>query len=322
MRVLPRWILKQLLLPVVLFQVSALLTRAYAADPLAPVEGRNFRMIRQISVPLRDGVKLAATIFLPKEEGVYPVVLQRTPYNRLGWISGAEEWAKSGYVFICQDVRGRYDSEGEFDFLSQESNDTPDTVAWIRRQPWCNGKVGMMGPSYLACTQFYGVTRGTGGENPDALIPSFFGGNAWKHGFYNSGPLSLFLAAGLNFECGARTGSSATMRFFNMDRFCRHLPLRTLDVASGGGEIPLWRAFMEHPTYDDFWSRYGTDRAYEKFTMPTLIVGVWYDYYPAQAISQWANICAATKARNSQVKHCMLIGPWGHHHGMEPTKDG
>ena len=322
MRVLPRWILKKLWLRVVLFTGLTLLSTTHASDPAVPVEGRNFRMIRQISVPMRDGVKTAATIFLPREEGVYPVVLQRTPYNRLGWINGAEEWAKSGYIFICQDVRGRYDSEGEFDFLSQESNDTPDTVAWIRRQSWCNGKVGMMGPSYLGCAQFYGVTRGTGGENPDALIPTFFGGNAWKHGFYNGGPLSLFLAAGLNFECGARTGSSATMRFFNMERFCRHLPLRTMDVASGGGEIPLWRAFMEHPTYDDFWSKYGTDRAYEKFTMPTLIIGGWYDYYPAQAISQWAHISAAAKARNSQTKHCLLIGPWGHHHGVEPTKDG
>ncbi len=298
------------------------IARPAHADDGTAGNARDCRLIRQASIPMRDGVKLTATIFLPKEEGSYPVVLQRTPYSRLGWLAGAEQWARAGYVFICQDVRGRYDSEGTFDFLAQESNDTPDTVAWIHHQPWCNGKVGMMGPSYLACVQLYGVTRGRGGEMPDALLPSFVGGNAWKRGFYCGGPLSLFLAAGLNFECAARIGDSASMRYHDMAALCRHLPLRTMDMATGGGEIPLWRAFMDHPSYDDFWKRYRTDEGSERFTMPTLIMGGWYDYYPATAVAQWQNMVAHAGPGDAGGRHRLIIGPWGHHHGLEPTKDG
>ena len=140
--------------------------------PVTFGRARGCRFIRQAMVPMRDGVRLAASIFLPEADGRYPVVLQRNPYNRLGKLDDGETWARNGYIYISQDTRGRYDSEGEFDPFTQEIHDTPDTIAWIRQQPWCDGRVGQMGPSYLSWVQTLGIARGDGAV-PDAIVPTF-----------------------------------------------------------------------------------------------------------------------------------------------------
>ena len=285
-------------------------------------QARGCRFIRQAMVPMRDGVRLATTIFLPEAEGRYPVVLQRRPYNRITGLAGWEDWVRNGYVFIVQDTRGRYDSEGEFAPFTQEFNDTPDTIGWIRQQAWCNGKVGMMGPSYLAVVQTHGVAGGAG-PVPDALLPTFMSGDAWQRGYYSAGPLSLFLAFWwLCFDVGSRTNNSDVLGIYDLDELFKRLPLETLDVSCGAGLSRFWREWLAHPTDDEFWKGYGIHGQHARFTMPTLLVGGWYDYYPAQTISSWQKMVAAAKSPEIAANHKVLIGPWGHHHGLEPTPDG
>jgi len=138
---------------------------------------------------MRDGAKLSTTVYLPPGEGVFPTVLVRTAYNRLG-MQGVE-FARRGMAFVAQDCRGRYDSEGEWYPFVHEQADGEDTLAWVARQPWCNGRVGMFGDSYLAATQFYAALSGS--EHLCAINPRFMAGDCWKRAYYCDGAFSLGL---------------------------------------------------------------------------------------------------------------------------------
>jgi putative CocE/NonD family hydrolase len=106
-----------------------------------------------VAVKMRDGVTLRADIYRPNADGKYPVLLQRTPYNKDGDVGFGLKAAARGYVVIIQDVRGRYASEGEWYTFKHESNDGYDTVEWASALPYSDGRVGMFGGSYVGATQ-------------------------------------------------------------------------------------------------------------------------------------------------------------------------
>src|SRR5882762_9165655 len=108
-----------------------------------------------VSMKTRDGVTLRADIYRPRDDGKFPVILMRTPYDKSsGWaVSPGYQIAAHGYVVVLQDTRGRYTSEGEWYPFLHESNDGYDTVEWVAALPYSNGKVGMMGGSYVGATQ-------------------------------------------------------------------------------------------------------------------------------------------------------------------------
>src|SRR5213592_4359482 len=108
---------------------------------------------RNVPVKMRDGVVLHADIYRPKADGRFPVLLQRTPYNKDGEVEFGLKAAARGYVTIIQDVRGRFSSEGEWYTFKHESDDGYDTVEWAAALPYANGKVGMFGGSYVGATQ-------------------------------------------------------------------------------------------------------------------------------------------------------------------------
>ena len=108
----------------------------------------------QVEIPLRDGVVTKATIVRPDKPGKYPVILERTPYNRLMSASDGDHYAKRGYVFVVQDVRGTGESKGTFDPMVTERKDGYDTIDWISKQDWCDGNVGMIGASYVGFVQW------------------------------------------------------------------------------------------------------------------------------------------------------------------------
>src|SRR5262245_23436243 len=116
---------------------------------------------RGVEIPMRDGVKLVADVFRPSGEGKFPTVLARTPYNRLseGALKGGW-YAKRGYVFVAQDVRGRFASGGEWFPFVNETRDGADTLDWIAAQPWSDGKAGMIGASYVGLVQWLAAKSG------------------------------------------------------------------------------------------------------------------------------------------------------------------
>ncbi|HIG17396.1 MAG TPA: CocE/NonD family hydrolase, partial [Candidatus Handelsmanbacteria bacterium] len=109
-----------------------------------------------VKVPMRDGVELSADIYLPQMRGPFPVVLMRTPYsnNVNAVIEKARALANRGYACMVQDVRGRWDSAGEYYAFHQEVDDGFDTQEWTGQQDWCDGNIGMAGSSYGGCVQW------------------------------------------------------------------------------------------------------------------------------------------------------------------------
>jgi putative CocE/NonD family hydrolase len=108
---------------------------------------------RGVKAKMRDGVVLLADVYRPKADGQFPVLLQRTPYDKRGNADFALKAAAHGFVAIIQDVRGRYASDGEWYTFKHESNDGYDTIEWAAALPYSNGKVGMWGGSYVGATQ-------------------------------------------------------------------------------------------------------------------------------------------------------------------------
>src|SRR5262249_58648440 len=117
-----------------------------------------------VKIKMRDGVELVADLIRPAGDGQYPAILERTPYGReiLSQVEG-EWWARRGYVHIVQDVRGRNQSDGEWNPFVHERKDGYDTIDWIVKQPWSDGKVGMIGGSYVGWVQLAAAVGGQPG---------------------------------------------------------------------------------------------------------------------------------------------------------------
>ena len=124
-----------------------------------------------VRVKMRDAVTLAADIYRPKSEGKFPVLLQRTPYNRKGDAGTAHELASHGYVVVLQDTRGRFDSGGEFYPFRHESQDGYDTIEWAAALDYSDGKVGMFGGSYVGATQMLAAMANYRGKNLETRKP-------------------------------------------------------------------------------------------------------------------------------------------------------
>ena len=156
-----------------------------------PVHG--VKMLFNVPVPMRDGVNLSADIYLPDAPGAFPTVLNRTPYDNstqnhadLGVF-----YAQRGYVYVVQDCRGRYDSEGLFYAYHDDARDGYDTQEWIGGQPWCNGSIGTSGESYGGHTQWMPAPLGS--RYLKAMVPRVTPSDIWKEDAYSAGVFRLAL---------------------------------------------------------------------------------------------------------------------------------
>jgi len=270
---------------------------------------RDARVMLNVMVPMRDGVRLGTTIFLPLEDGEYPAVLVRTAYNRKGFFDSF--FPRHGMALIAQDCRGRYESDGEWDPFVSETQDAYDTLDWLVAQPWCNGKMGMFGDSYLAATQF--AAAQSGHPSLCALNPRFMSGDCWKRAYFCDGAFSLALTwSWLCYECAGRTSSSAIMPAFDVAKLLRTLPIIELDEASGAGVVPFYRQYAGQVSYDDFWETLSIRNRYHEFTMPVFWLGGWYDNYAAEAVTNYIGVREHAPNEKVRDSHRLLIGPWIH----------
>jgi uncharacterized protein len=153
----------------------------------APVE---ITVVRDVAVPMRDGVILYADVYRPAAAGRYPVILQRTPYNKA---DGANALANTdtlgavehGYAVVIQDVRGRFHSDGDFTPFHQEIDDGYDTVEWCDAQPWSDGNVGMYGTSYVGAVQWLAAISTP--PSLKAIIPTFTASDYYEGWTYQGG---------------------------------------------------------------------------------------------------------------------------------------
>jgi putative CocE/NonD family hydrolase len=253
-------------------------------------------------IPMRDGVRLAANIFLPGDApDKLPAILERTPYGKgAGITPNYAAFVDHGYAVIVEDVRGRYESGGRFDPLRQEPADGDDTLNWIARQSWSNGKVGMIGGSYRGIVQWKVALL----NNPHlkAIFPVVSGYDDYRDRFYSTGG-AMKLAHRLEWMAENMAAPGYRPDF---SKYILHLPLRTADVAATGWPSAMFRDVAAHPEFDDFWRSISVKEQIARVKVPVFSVGGWYDNYVQSDLEAFAAL-----RRISGVNR-VLVGPWPH----------
>ena len=274
---------------------------ALALNASAPL----LRMLH-IRVAMRDGVHLDTNVFHPLGGARYPTILIRTPYGKgADFNPGYQSFIDHGYAVVVQDVRGRYDSAGEFRPLEQEGPDGYDTLDWIARQPWSNGKVGMIGGSYLGIAQWKVAVL----DNPHlkAIFPVVSGYDDYLDRFYSPGGASKLGHRLLWFSENLLEPGLARPRF---ESYVSHLPLRTADRAATGLTLNLYQTALDHPAYDAFWKNLSIREKIDRVHVPVFSVGGWYDNFVESDLQAFAALHKGGGRPDPQ--HRIMIGPWPH----------
>jgi putative CocE/NonD family hydrolase len=267
---------------------------------LSAAQKPNFKQLH-VFIPMRDGVRLAANVFVPSEHSRLPVILERTPYNKGAEITpNYQFWVDHGYAVVVQDVRGRYESEGSFEPLRQEPSDGDDTLNWIARQPWSDGKIGMIGGSYRGIVQWKVAVL----NNPHlkAIFPVVSGYDDYRDRFYSTGGA---MKLGHRLEWMSENLKAPG---FHPDfaKYVLHLPLRTSDIAATGWTSEVYRQAIAHPSFDSYWRAISIKEQIQKVRIPVFSVGGWYDNYVESDLEAYAAL------HKSSGLNRIVVGPWPH----------
>lgn len=268
------------------------------------------RLEHHVQVPMRDGVTLSADIYRPDVEGRFPTLLLRTPYsnNAPDEIQDSKWYAERGYVVVNQDVRGRYDSNGQFYAYKNEADDGYDTDEWIAKQPWSNGKIGTVGGSYLGYTQ---LTQGIRGSKhltsiaADVTSSDIYDGWAYVDG-------AFVLGFALPWGAAMIDGHINQGGLYDWPKIFQHLPIATADEAAGHVNR-AYRDWLSHPRRDDpYWNNISFEREAQKISVPLLVVGGWYDIFLRGALRDDINIRKNSPTALGRESKRLMIGPWVH----------
>lgn len=288
-------------------------------------------MIDNAMVRMRDGVHLATDIYLPAGGGPFPVLLERTPYDKRGTNHGdfteaepeprskpeiARWFAEAGYAFVLQDCRGRFASEGTFTKYLNEGHDGFDTLAWLLDQPWCNGRIGTLGLSYGAHVQ-----SALACLNPPGLRAMFLDSGGFSSAYHG----------------GARQGGAFELKQLTWARKhallasetaanpARLEALESEDIAdwirerwqvghSPLGAAPEYERYIveqwDNDRFTDFWRRNGLYARgfYDRYSdVPMVHMSSWYDPYSQTAID---NFNGLAPIKRGPVR--LVLGPWTH----------
>ncbi|MGH8251644.1 MAG: CocE/NonD family hydrolase [Steroidobacteraceae bacterium] len=263
---------------------------------------------------MRDGINLAVDILSPDIDEPCPVILIRTPYNKIGHRDDpfVADLVRRGYAVAMQDTRGRFNSDGEFDPYRNEHEDGFDTVEWLARQPWCDGNVGMIGGSYIGQTQWFAASHAPTALK--AIVPTV---SPPGHPFINEpfygGSLILALAEWM-FAMGRRSFQLKNLNEILSDHqgYFEALPLSALEAMTGTAS-PWWRTWLGHPVHDEFWQACSYEQYWSKMKVPALNITGWWDMNFLGAPRNFVAMrehAASPEGRDGQR---LVIGPWPHH---------
>ncbi len=301
-----------------------------AALQASPSE-QSFVVENDVAVPVRDGVALRADILRPSGDGPFPVLVYRTPYGKefaLKEYTTFRHAVARGYAVVVQDVRGRYDSAGEFRPYENEGRDGYDTIEWAARQPWSNGAVGTFGLSYPGAVQWLAAV-----ENPPhlkAMIPAmtfssaqnfFYAGGLWDMSWIEWiwDNIAPDVRAKKNLP-GPKTSEEAIAAWAQMGpKMQDELPLSQLEELHG--IAPYYYDWLTHPFDDRWWDWCDLRNKYSRVHAAVLNLSGWYDdnYGPEGATTNFAGLLKARSLASDPESHFaikpdahLLIGPWVH----------
>ncbi len=259
--------------------------------------------------PARDGVLLAADVYLPDGPGPFPVVLTRTPYNRVAHLEGnAARWVQNGFAYVAADCRGRFESDGIFARMFDEAEDGQATVDWIADQSWCNGRIGMWGLSYGGVFQ----VPAAAGQHPavkcicpSVIIARFFENWSRYDGcFALQNPLWWIMGHG--------TGRTAPpVKHVDMQALYRMTSLDEVERAIGF-ELPILRDIAEHDQDDAYWQKIDQWPMHPLIQVPGLHTAGWFDHVSSGQYEAYRRISDSGATAVAREGQRLLVGPWSH----------
>lgn len=297
---------------------------------------------------MRDGVKLFTVIYAPKDRSQkYPIMLNRTPYSVGPYgpdrykteVGPSLHFQDEGYIFVYQDVRGKFQSEGTFEFMRpyipnkrskkdvDESSDTYDTIEWLLKSiSNHNGKVGVWGisyPGFQAAMAAIDAHPNLVAVSPQAPMTDIFIGDDFHHNG------AFFLTHAFRWLAGsapARTNRNAVVQRppgfdygtpDGMEFFLRMGPLPNADKLYFKGAVPVWNEFMQHGTYDDYWKSRDVIRHLKNIKPAIMTVAGWFDSEDKYGA---AHLYQKIEQSTPGIKNIIVWGPW--HHGGWARVDG
>jgi len=256
------------------------------------------RFEHDVSARMRDGVILHADVYRPKADGTFPVLLERTPYDKNGSAGFGVKAAARGYVVIVQDVRGRYTSEGEWYPFKSESNDGFDSVEWAATLPYSNGKIGMFGGSYVGATQMLAAIA-----HPPHLagICTVVTASNYHDGWtYRGGAFEQWFNESWTSGLAQDTLNRLVQKNTNALNGMWKLPLTTyplfeLPQASSDPDLtrslaPYFLDWLAHPNYDDYWKRVSIEEHFADIQVPMLTIAAWYDIFLGGSLRNYSGV--------------------------------
>lgn len=325
-----------------LFLAFLLLVQS-AAQPAVPFKERYTK--QELRVPMRDGIELFVTVYLPKDQSEpHPILLERTPYSVGPYGEGAFlepfglgiEYARENYILAFQDVRGRFQSQGRFEHVRpllpgplragqvDESTDTYDTIDWLLKHvAGHNGRVGLKGLSYPGFYTAAGAVRAhpaLRAISPQAPIMDWFAGDdEHRNGAYC---LDMFeFVAGFGPETNyPATGTKGGFALGTPDgyRFYREVgPVKNLETRYGQGRWPHLKDVLDHPTYDAFWQARNLRPHLKAIKPAVLTVGGWFD---GEDMFGALECFKSIERQSPGTTNHLVMGPW--HHGQWAADPG
>jgi putative CocE/NonD family hydrolase len=294
----------------------------------------------QYYIEMRDGVKLHTTVYVPKNDSEsYPILMTRTPYSCAPYeenvvpdrIIRNPDLQAEGFIIVCQDVRGRWMSEGQYTTMTpnssdedvvDESSDTYDTVEWlINNIPNNNGKVGQWGisyPGFYTTAALPDAHPALVASSPQAPIADFFFDDFHHHGVYTLGYWYVTNLFGIQHDGPTDSSWYNFPQVFTGDMYLLYSDLTPLSRSSEfyGEENFFWKELSEHPNYDEFWQSRNILPHLSGIDHPVMTVGGWFD---AEDLYGPLNTYRSIEEKNPDTKNILVMGPWSHGQWSSPN---
>lgn len=283
-----------------------------------------------VMVPMRDKVRLSADVYRPDAPGRFPVILERTPYDNnmvtslRTYFQRGHYFASRGYVYIVQDVRGRYDSEGEWYPFFHEAEDGYDTQEWAGTQPWSSGKVCTIGGSYGGWTQW--LPAPLSNAHLTCMVPYVAPPNPFKNFPFENGVLLSSAAQWMlmmdghtkQFDSLGSWTTSGPELAYNWSEIISKLPVSQIDKFAGR-DVSWWQEAMQHDSFDEYWQRLNYQAHFSRVGVPVFHITGWYDGDFPGAFMNFPGMVRGAKTDFARRNQKIIIGPWPH--GVNITRD-
>jgi putative CocE/NonD family hydrolase len=285
------------------------------------VAGEKYAVILEQNVPvkMRDGVTLRADVYRPDSPGKFPVLLERTPYNKANEVETGLKDAAQGYLVIIQDCRGRYASAGEWYPFKHEASDGFDTVEWAAALPHSNGKVGTFGGSYVGATQMLEAIAHP--PHLAGIFPIVTASNYHANWTYQGGALAQWFDESWTSGLAQDTLSRGVAADTNAMEFAKTLPLESYSLFHApptlGNEglqrlAPYFLDWIHHPDYDDYWKQWSIEADYSRIRVPAFHSGGWYDLFLGGTLRNYMGLKAGGGTEAARNGQRLLIVVGGH----------